>query len=70
MAVKQMGAAKVVVTAPIASSHAVERLSKVADAVVVLHEDPEFEAVGRYYQTFSQTTDEEVLELLKAVHPA
>ncbi|MEY2427132.1 MAG: hypothetical protein QOJ40_17, partial [Verrucomicrobiota bacterium] len=25
-----------------------------------------FDAVGRYYDIFSQTTDEEVLELLKA----
>jgi predicted phosphoribosyltransferase len=27
--------------------------------------DPDFDAVGRYYEVFSQTTDEEVLELLK-----
>jgi predicted phosphoribosyltransferase len=26
--------------------------------------DPDFEAVGRYYDVFAQTTDEEVLELL------
>jgi predicted phosphoribosyltransferase len=38
----------------------------VADEVVVLWVDPEFDAVGGYYEVFSQTTDEEVLELLKA----
>jgi predicted phosphoribosyltransferase len=30
--------------------------------------DPGFEAVGAYYESFSQTNDEEVLELLKAEH--
>jgi predicted phosphoribosyltransferase len=36
----------------------------VADDVRALLVDPEFDAVGRYYETFSQTTDEEVMELL------
>ncbi len=70
MAVRKMGAAKIIVTAPVASTHAVERLSKAADAVVVLQEDPEFQAVGHYYQSFSQTTDEEVLDLLKVENQA
>jgi predicted phosphoribosyltransferase len=37
----------------------------VADDVRILSVDPEFDAVGRYYDSFSQTTDEEVLELLR-----
>jgi predicted phosphoribosyltransferase len=53
-----------VVAAPVASTHAVERLARVADEVRVLIMDPDFEAVGRYYDVFTQTTDEEVLELL------
>jgi predicted phosphoribosyltransferase len=44
----------------------VERLARVADEVRVLSMDPDFEAVGRYYDVFAQTTDEEVLELLRA----
>jgi len=32
----------------------------------VLDVDPNFDAVGRYYQAFAQTTDEEVLEVLGA----
>ena len=52
--------------APVASTNAVERLARVADDVVVLWTDPDFDAVGRYYEVFSQTTDQEVLELLKA----
>jgi putative phosphoribosyl transferase len=55
---------RVIVAAPVASTSAVARLSRVADEVIVLYEDPEFDAVGRYYDVFSQTTDEEVLALL------
>ena len=62
-AIKQ-GASSVTVAAPVASSHAVERLLGVADDVQVMIIDPKFEAVGRYYDSFPQTTDEEVLELL------
>jgi len=63
---REQGAREIAVAAPVASNTAVERLVKVADAVHVLLIDPGFDAVGRYYDTFSQTTDEEVLGLLKA----
>jgi putative phosphoribosyl transferase len=62
----KQGARRVVVTAPIGSSHAVERLRRIADRVEVMVVDPEFDAVGRYYESFLQTSDEEVLELLMA----
>jgi putative phosphoribosyl transferase len=59
-------AARVTVATPVASVGAVERLKHVAGAVFALWTDPEFEAVGRYYERFAQTTDEEVLALLRA----
>lgn len=62
-ALKQ-GAREVIVTAPVASTHAVQRLQRVADRVEVMWVDPDFDAVGRYYDHFPQTTDEEVLALL------
>jgi len=62
----KQGARQVTVAAPVGSSHAVERLQRVADKVEVMHVDPEFDAVGRYYDSFPQTTDDEVLELLTA----
>ena len=61
---RQQKAARVVVTAPVASTHAVERLRHVADDVVVLLADTGFGAVGQYYTEFSQTSDEEVMALL------
>ena len=62
----QQKASRVIVTAPVASTHAVERLRRMADDVVVLFEDPDFDAVGQYYARFSQTTDDEVRTLLRA----
>ena len=66
LSVKKQGARRIVVAAPVASKNAVDRLARSADEVRVLCVDADFEAVGRYYDTFSQTTDEEVLELMKA----
>jgi putative phosphoribosyl transferase len=63
---RQQKARRVVITAPVASTHAVERLRRMADDVVVLFEDPDFGAVGQYYAKFSQTTDAEVMALLRA----
>ena len=66
LSAKQQGAKRVIIAAPVASTHAVERLRRVADDVVVLVEDADFGAVGQYYGEFSQTTDDEVMALLRA----
>ena len=67
--VKRQGACRVTVAAPVASTGAAGRLQRVADDVVTLLVDPGFEAVGQYYDEFSQTTDEEVIGLLHAAAP-
>lgn len=66
LSAKKQKAQRVIVAAPVASTHAVERLHKVADEVIALYVDPGFDAVGRYYDEFGQATDEEVLALLNA----
>jgi len=66
LSARKQQAAAVSVAAPVASTNAVERLARIADEVRVLCVDPAFDAVGRYYDVFSQTTDEEVLEVLRA----
>jgi predicted phosphoribosyltransferase len=66
---KRQGARRVTMAAPVASTSAVERLRRVADDVVALVVDADFEAVGQYYDEFSQTSDEEVIELLRAAAP-
>jgi putative phosphoribosyl transferase len=64
--VRARGASRIIVAAPVASESAVTRLRAVADEVKVEIEDPELEAVGRYYDRFEQTTDEEVIACLRA----
>jgi len=65
LSARKQNARGIVVAAPVASTSAVERLARVADEVRVLCMDPDFDAVGRYYDVFAQTTDEEVLQLLR-----
>ncbi|HTR43610.1 MAG TPA: phosphoribosyltransferase family protein [Pseudomonadales bacterium] len=63
---RKQGAHRVTMAAPVASRSAFERLQCVADEVVALWVDTGFEAVGQYYDEFSQTDDAEVLALLHA----
>ena len=65
LSAKQQKARRIVVATPVASIGAVERLTPVADDVVALVVDPDFGAVGQYYVEFEETTDEEVLALLR-----
>jgi predicted phosphoribosyltransferase len=64
LSARKQNARAIVVAAPVASTHALDRLARIADEVRVLCVDPNFEAVGQYYEAFPQTTDEEVVELL------
>ncbi len=66
LSARKQGAAKVIVAVPVASQSAVRRLERVSDKVFALFVDPDFDAVGRYYDVFGQTSDAEVLHLLAA----
>jgi putative phosphoribosyl transferase len=65
LSAKRQKARRIIVAIPVASTHAVDRLAAVADDVVALVVDPDFGAVGQYYEEFEETTDEEVLALLR-----
>ena len=65
MSARKQRAATVSVAAPVASSHAMERLEPLADGVLVMVVDPDFRSVGQYYKDFPQTADEEVVALLR-----
>jgi len=56
---------KLVVAVPVSSVDAAERISKEVDEFVCLETPVPFFGVGRFYKDFSQTTDEEVISLLK-----
>jgi predicted phosphoribosyltransferase len=63
-ALRQQNPARIVVAVPVASSDTCEEMKKKADDVVCAMTPEPFHAVGRWYKDFSQTTDEEVRELL------
>lgn len=63
--------ARLVLAVPVAPPEALETLSGLADDVVCLSAPSVFGAVGRFYEDFDQTADEEVIGLLaEAAHPA
>lgn len=65
-ALRSLKVADIVVAVPTASDEAMEELKVYADECISLSTPPFFYAVGRWYQDFSQVTDEEVRTLLSA----
>jgi len=61
---RRRGAFRIIVAAPVAAPEAARALKELADDVVVLEQPPLFDAVGRFYREFGQTTDTEVIRLL------
>jgi putative phosphoribosyl transferase len=64
------GAERVILAAPIASPSTLARLRDVADEFVVLAAPESFQAIGQFYDDFSQTSDEEVTRLLERARTA
>lgn len=60
-----LGASKVVLAVPVAAEQALAELRRAADEVVCVQVPPRFRAVGEWYDDFSQTTDQEVEQLLE-----
>jgi putative phosphoribosyl transferase len=63
-ALRQRNAARVVVAVPGASAQAFLEVKREADEMICVVMPEEFYAVGEWYEDFSQTTDEEVHDLL------
>jgi putative phosphoribosyl transferase len=61
---RALGAARIVLAAPVASRLAAEELRGACDTFVCLEIPDPFFAVGEWYQDFSQTSDDEVIALL------
>ncbi|MGE5246603.1 MAG: erythromycin esterase family protein [Betaproteobacteria bacterium] len=64
LALRQRQPARIVVAVPVGARQTVERLRRYADEVVCAEMPEPFDAVGLWYDDFSETTDEEVLRLL------
>ena len=63
-ALRQSGAAKIVVAVPVGPPDTCRAIEQEADETICLSTPEFFQAVGQYYEDFSQTSDEDVRELL------
>lgn len=64
-AVRQSQPARVVVAVPVAPADTLRKLEGEADEVVCLATPSSFQAVGQFYESFEQTSDEQVREILE-----
>ena len=64
-ALREERAARVVVAVPIAPPETCDAFRDIADAIVCARTPEPFYAVGLWYEDFSQTTDDEVRDLLR-----
>lgn len=55
---------KIILAVPVAPPELKAKMEEQVDTLVVLHFPEPFYAVGRFYADFTQTTDEEVIQLL------
>jgi len=63
-ALRKKGPARVVVAVPVAAPVICNAFRSIADEIVCVETPEGFSAVGQWYEDFSQTTDDEVHELL------
>ena len=63
-ALRQCDVAKIVVAAPVGAPETCREFEDEADEIICAMAPEYFQAVGQYYEDFSQTSDEEVRELL------
>jgi putative phosphoribosyl transferase len=66
LAVREEGPSSIVVAVPVAAAETCDEFRTIVDDVVCAETPSPFYAVGLWYEDFSQTTDEEVHELLTA----
>ncbi|HLW35000.1 MAG TPA: phosphoribosyltransferase [Chthoniobacterales bacterium] len=61
---RQLNAARIVVAAPVIAGSSYYEIRRAADDVAAVIVTDNFHGVGQFYEDFSQTTDEEVRQLL------
>lgn len=66
LAARRLEPSRIVVAAPVGASETCQMLADLADDVICAHTPESFRAVGMWYDDFSQTSDDEVQQLLAA----
>lgn len=67
-ALKQQKVNKIVIAVPVAAESTCRELSELVDEIVCALTPEPFYGVGYWYDDFSQTSDGELIELLKKIH--
>ena len=62
--IKKHNAKKIILAVPVGPHDTISLLEKIVDEVICLLIPAEFYAVGSYYKSFEQTTDEEVINIV------
>jgi predicted phosphoribosyltransferase len=65
VALRSLGAARLIAAVPVAPRESCDAMRDVVDGVVCAIVPEHFQAVGEWYHDFSQTSDEEVRDLLR-----
>lgn len=68
-ALRQLNAARIIIAAPVIAASTHREMQRAADEVTAVIMPERFYAVGAWYQDFSQTSDEEVRNLLARAAP-
>ena len=63
---RAIGATRVVLAVPVAPAEWRDRIGPVADDFIAVREERDLWAVGQFYRDFRQTTDDEVVALLRS----
>jgi putative phosphoribosyl transferase len=62
---RAQGAVRVVLAVPVGPKDVAQRIGGDADQVVCIYTPTDFFAIGQFYEDFAQTTDQQVVELLR-----
>lgn len=65
LALQALGPRRLVLAAPVCAEDTAARLTAAGTELISVHRPRDFRAVGNWYHRFDQTTDEEVLDLLR-----
>jgi putative phosphoribosyl transferase len=66
LALRQMQPAELIVAVPVAPASTCAWLRGSVDRLVCLHAPQDFNAVGQFFESFSQLEDEEIIDLLRS----
>ncbi|HEX5011527.1 MAG TPA: phosphoribosyltransferase [Planctomycetota bacterium] len=70
LALRRLGPSRIVAAVPVGPPETCDAMGRYADEIVCAAEPQPFHAVGRWYEDFTETTDEEVRELLREAIPS